>query len=377
MTNTEQRFTELILGLAFLTQEHARWTTSYPPGLIRAQNHLALLMGADFPKTFTAFLKVCQKPLKDWYPGASSLTNFTPEYSLLAGEQLSEQASDYLYSLPDDLVAEHQRRGYVPASVLDNWEMQQLIQHLHSMDDAIEAQRLYVTLRCFLIEHSWITRRDWNTLRRQNIPDEYREILRTKFYTQEETTTEFYVCDRCGILQTVDGQLIGVKPAWCGNHRSGLPYIHKETANEYARLKRGIHLRTFIPGQTEREVFQKAEEYLHEFDGHLTQVERYPGLDAYDLRLTFRDGEVWAVDVKDIADPYLLAQKIQPLRYGGKLRHDHGWYVVPTRRTQLQPDYMELARQAATLKRGMHLATTTDFYAKLRAKCASLVKASR
>jgi hypothetical protein len=245
------------------------------------------------------------------------------------------------------------------------------------MDDSAEAQRLYVTIRSFLIEHSWITRRDLNTLKRQNIPDDFRDLLRTQFYVPDDNATDFYVCERCGILQVVAGQLIGVKPGWCNEHRPGLPHIHEMGATEYSRLKRGIHLRTFIPGQAERELFQQADALLEEFAGHLTHVERYPGLDAYDLRLTFRDGEVWAVDVKDIADPIRLAAKIQPLRRGSKLRHDQGWYVVPDRRLELEAGYLEQVRLACTVQPPLHLEKASDFYAKLRAKCNALVNASR
>jgi hypothetical protein len=375
MANIDKLFPELVLGLALYTQEHFRWANSYPAGLIRAMNGLALLKGADFPKTFTAFLRLCHQPVEEWYPG--DVENFTKAYRLLINGQLSEQASDYLYSLPADLVEQHQRKGYVPGSVLDNWEMQQFIQHLHNMDDSAEAQRIYVTIRSFLIEHSWITRRDLNALKRQNIPDDFRDLLRTKFYEPDDRATDFYVCERCGILQIVDDQLIGIKPGWCGEHRPGLPHVQEMSTTEYARLKRGIHMRTFIPGQAERELFQQAEQMLEEFAGHLTRVERYPGLDAYDLRLTFRDGEIWAVDVKDIADPFSLAAKIQPLHKRGALRHDMGWYVVPDRRIEMEAGYLEQVRHARAVQPPLHLEKASDFYAKLRAKCNALVNASR
>src|SRR5258708_39372065 len=94
-------FTELILGLALYNEAPSYWKNSYPAGLIHAMNAIALDMGGLFPKTFTAFIALCHKPLQDWYPYPA--TGFSLRYAVLDNGELTEQASDYIYGLPDDI----------------------------------------------------------------------------------------------------------------------------------------------------------------------------------------------------------------------------------------------------------------------------------
>ncbi|GDY33652.1 restriction endonuclease-related protein [Gandjariella thermophila] len=42
-------------------------------------------------------------------------------------------------------------------------------------------------------------------------------------------------------------------------------------------------------------------------------VDLWPNFDAYDLKITFTNGEVWAVDVKDWSNPVRLAQRLGPI----------------------------------------------------------------
>ncbi|MEP7287813.1 MAG: hypothetical protein ABI947_18820 [Chloroflexota bacterium] len=375
MAHDDNMFAELLLGVALYIERPTGWESGYPPGLLHAMSNIALGMGTAFPKTFSAFLTLCHKSLVDWYP--YPLADFTTDYPLMNDGQLGEQAKDYLYSLPDELLQKHHKTGFLPASVLDNWEIVRFLDRMHSMDDAVEAQRLYVIIRSFLIEHSWITSKDLIALKQQNVTEESRDYLKTTFYQQDDSGDEIYCCDYCGILHITDGQLAGIKPIWCDDHHPSLPYIQTISASSYSRMKPGIHLRTFIPGQAERVVFAEAEALQDEHPEHLTAVVRYPGLDAYDLRLKFRD-EAWAVDVKDLADPKDLARKIRPMAQGNVLEHAKEFYVVPDRRLRFVPDYMEqVHRHYGAIKPPLYLLTQEDFCTRMRSKCAELIKASR
>jgi hypothetical protein len=68
-------------------------------------------------------------------------------------------------------------------------------------------------------------------------------------------------------------------------------------------------------------------------------VELWPNVDAYDLRLTFPDRQVWAVDVKDWASPYRLAEQVSPFRTNPPW--DHAFFVFPDRHKRVKRNYVE------------------------------------
>lgn len=63
----------------------------------------------------------------------------------------------------------------------------------------------------------------------------------------------------------------------------------------------------------------------------------WPNFDAYDLRITFPRGRVWAIDVKDRANPALLGRGTAPLRPNPP--YDEGFLVVPQYRFDEREDY--------------------------------------
>jgi hypothetical protein len=81
------------------------------------------------------------------------------------------------------------------------------------------------------------------------------------------------------------------------------------------------------------------------------EVALWPGYDSYDLRITFADGTVWAVDVKDWAAPHLLAKRLEPLPRDGSLDYDRAFYAIPDARMRETPDYLTRL-QNATMRAG-------------------------
>jgi hypothetical protein len=67
-------------------------------------------------------------------------------------------------------------------------------------------------------------------------------------------------------------------------------------------------------------------------------VELWPAFDRYDLRIVFPNREVWAVDVKDWANPFLLARRVKPIP------SDPPWtrayFVFPDERRAQREDYL-------------------------------------
>ena len=85
-------------------------------------------------------------------------------------------------------------------------------------------------------------------------------------------------------------------------------------------------------------------------------VEMWPGFDAYDLRVTFPDGHVWAVDVKDWAHPGLLGRAARTVR--SEPPYDEACWVVPMYRVNARRDYLGVySRSRPATAEGLRLLT--------------------
>jgi hypothetical protein len=109
-------------------------------------------------------------------------------------------------------------------------------------------------------------------------------------------------------------------------------------------LKRPLRRYIAFPGKAEVRLRDKLEKIKVKKP---MKVELWPLLDVYDLRLTFPDGEVWAVDVKDWANPYRLARAVKPFRA------DPPWnralFVFPDRHRKARPNYLRAFRSRCAL----------------------------
>lgn len=99
MQEANNIFDLLILGLAKAVNTP---TATYPNLLRRAMNALSLKMGDQFPKTYTAFLKLCEQSLSMWYP-FNDVAALGENYTILDGGRLSEITQDYLYDLVENI----------------------------------------------------------------------------------------------------------------------------------------------------------------------------------------------------------------------------------------------------------------------------------
>ncbi|MFE1510156.1 hypothetical protein ACE1N8_27255 [Streptomyces sp. DSM 116494] len=141
----------------------------------------------------------------------------------------------------------------------------------------------------------------------------------------------------CGRCQTL---LVPLSDGgwWCERdqcRRQGPPPPGRELPADEVGVLRQLErpLRQFVTGPGRAEA---------SLEGLLTglglPVEMWPGFDAYDLRVTFPDGLVWAVDVKDWAHPGLLGRHARPVRRTPP--YDEAFWVVPHHRIEARPDYL-------------------------------------
>lgn len=97
------------------------------------------------------------------------------------------------------------------------------------------------------------------------------------------------------------------------------------------------------------------------------RVRMWPAFDAYDLHITFPDGWVWAVDVKDWAHPAFLGRSARPVPQ--EPRYDEAFWVVPQSRVTDRPNYLATyARNRPPHARSLPLLTDTTLTARARAR---------
>ncbi len=164
---------------------------------------------------------------------------------------------------------------------------------------------------------------------------------------------EYCCCTRCGnLLQAFsNGEVL------CENERcqvAGVRVGRRIPEREQAFwLIRGLRRYIADPGIAEVRLAQTLEQIgLH--------VELWPSFDRYDLRLIFPSGEAWAVDVKDWANPFLLARQVRP--FLPEPEWTQAYFVFPDERLERRSDYVRAFRNnCSQLNNRVHAASETQF----------------
>ncbi|MER6173961.1 hypothetical protein [Streptosporangium sp. NPDC001681] len=229
-----------------------------------------------------------------------------------------------------------------------------------------EAPESYTAFRRLLVERPVLTGNDMFEVATDLYLDPVRELVEQIYHRVPDSfcSDEAYVtCARCLTLLVplTDGGW------WCERdrcRRQGQPPPGRTLrADEIGTLwQLSRPLRQFVtgPGRAEADLER-------ELRALRLPVEMWPGFDAYDLRITFPDGWVWAVDVKDWAHPGLLGQAATEVRQ--QPPYDEACWVVPRYRVDARPDYLEVyARNRAHAAGGLPLLTDRRLVAAARAR---------
>ena len=374
--------TEIFDYLVFGVKEYLVRDKKYPyPDLLcHGMNALSLEMkrSVPFPKTIHGFLQVLEKPVKDWCPSNFIPTEFERDFGLLDEGSLSEAANDYLY---EDLITKggvpEYASPYTQQLAIDNKKFISILDKLRDIYNETNpelAQQEYILFRRFIIQNPYTSTRKIRA-----------EFFKAKYISTEEVgelyeechdDRTYWRCDRCGLLTEKHEKLKGLKTRLCGNHHQNQSYVHQvKWETDLQRIKDGIHQRVCFPGIPELDLYSDLEELSKEYLGYLQKVKLYPGLDRYDLQLHFGDRTVWAIDFKDVRDPYKLAKNLKPLYGEGSLHHDESFYVISDRCIQASPDYVEIARKAApNLPAKTQLMSAKIFKNKVNNKISELQK---
>lgn len=133
-------------------------------------------------------------------------------------------------------------------------------------------------------------------------------------------------CRACGqlLLRTRQG-------AWTCETEScrdqGAPQVGRFIPLRHEAVWLRRDLRRFIAAPGRAEVRQA--DALHQIGA---TVELWPAFDRYDLRVIFPNGAVWALDVKDWRNPWLLAQHVRRRGFPSSPPWNRAWFVFPDER---------------------------------------------
>ena len=163
----------------------------------------------------------------------------------------------------------------------------------------------------------------------------------------------YWHCQECGIVN-IDHEhnRQGLKPDVCAVRCPGnAGWNEMPSDSNILILRSGIQRRTLIPGQPEMALYHWLSEEIRPQKPQLLDVTLYPGVDRYDIRLRFSNGEVWAIDVKDYRLPTELGAHIarnpEPYSADPRSRWGRAFYVVADDRDHA--GYCDVASQEAGL----------------------------
>lgn len=352
-----QLFDLLAVGLFRYVDNQSRYPL--PDTLQQALNGLSACWLERTPASLSALLRTFEQPLDDWWPAdVHPLPDeIDSRFGLLDGTFLDEQLIDYLEAYPE---LEKERDGLLAHGIVaDNQLMRALLVDSRSQysENPVATQHAYQAAREFVIRHPVTTPRELNEAMRGN---PFRDQV-TGMYLQAtsigsmlEFKRQYWVC-RCGILYSNDNELGSVNPAWCRTNCPGEEMRRPLALDPQLRiLRRGIQLRTMLPGLAEIELYDQLVEMVDK--GLVAEVSLWPGVDLYDLRIVLPNGSILAVDVKDYRSPIGLANYIMKTGFPpaeGTLAYTDTFFVVPSQRVQSDRAYLRRVHQRL---RGKHVA---------------------
>ncbi|MEU3189083.1 hypothetical protein ABZ686_00225 [Streptomyces sp. NPDC006992] len=211
------------------------------------------------------------------------------------------------------------------------------------------APESYTAFRRLLVERPVLTAYDWTDISTDLFLDPVRHVIEEIYAPVPphfRRDGAYLCCRRCLILlHPVDDT-----GWWCERDQcrslGAAPHGRELVAadvGEPRQLRKP--LRQFVTGPGRAEV--ALESALRALG--LT-VEMWPEFDAYDLRITFPDGHVWAVDVKDWAHPAFLGRAAAPVR--PEPPYDEACWVVPRFRVRARRDYLDVYAEERPARAG-------------------------
>lgn len=355
-------FNEVILNLAVYLKDPIG--SPVAGSWYNMQNALAYLISSP-PKTLQGMLQMFHRPIQDWWPHPAECPMETSS-KLLMGGDLSEDARIHLLDLLEQIKDPKNVAGFWGRIALENQQFREVFDELRTAYRNGETRALeeYVLLRKFLIEHPYATDQQIRTAFMRTIHLSPSKVGR--FYRDlSGHQNEFWTCHKCGPLEPERGHLLGIKPSLCDDHDP--EHAHVERIHWTFGLRQvtlGVHHRVVQPGKSELRLLDHARAFMDHRRSLLEATELWPEFDRFDLKLQFKDGRTWLIDVKDQKHAHRLGQEVAGSHPALYPREDL-FYVIPQHRLDDSGHYLRvLGGQCATHPR-VHLISEHDFLKQL------------
>jgi hypothetical protein len=212
---------------------------------------------------------------------------------------------------------------------------QRLLLDVLSVCRAANRQDAYVAYRSLLIERPVLTAFDLQRHRAKPALALLADQLRDAYQpapTECIDKGRLICCAVCRnlLVRMRDGRMRCVEDR-CAAVNSAKPGATLSVEDDVYWLRRDLRAFIAAPGRTEVGLAKW-------LCGKGLSVDLWPAFDAYDLKVAFADGMVWAVDVKDWINPVRLARQVRPIPQTPAW--DRAFFVVPQDRLKRQPDYL-------------------------------------
>lgn len=192
----------------------------------------------------------------------------------------------------------------------------------------------YIAFRGLLIRKQVLTALERQRLKRQPELKPLRDILMRAYFPAPRSAAEngyYWLCERCGGLMLRDRDGFSCENMRCIAFGRGESLSVDE---DVLWLEGGLRRYISRPGLPEIELQEKLQSMG-------LSVTLWPAFDAYDLHVVVNNS-VWAVDVKDWSNPYLLGSKLAKKAIPAPQNWvwDRAFYVFPDERAEVQRDYL-------------------------------------
>lgn len=297
----------------------------YPTPLQRGLDRLTVLKlkrDEKSPQSIPNLLQWCQKNLREW--------------SL---------------QLPPDSIGENDRLldGHILTNLCESWACantdveaelseQRFMETLFDICQAHNGEFLYTAVRELLITKPVLTALEFQQVQIEPDYEPVEHHIQIAYQAAPQSALlngEYHCCAHCGnlLLRTANDQMI------CENERCqtmGIEVSRVLSDREQPYwLRRGLRRFVAAPGVAEIQL-------ADELKSRGLKVDLWPAYDRYDLRIYLPDAKIWAVDVKDWANPFILAHNVKPIPKHPEWHR--AFFVFPDARQKQRRDYMRAFR---------------------------------
>ncbi|MFD7578555.1 hypothetical protein [Kitasatospora sp. NPDC059817] len=344
-----------LIGLEAITGLDG-FSLPYPAEAQRALNRTVLtclLQGAEPPVSLPELLTWCRyRPISDWPLDL-------PADAVGRTDHLLDPDS----GRPTELCHEWADRAADSAA---NQRDREIIRTALRLCRDCGEEDAYTEFRRLLVNRPVLTSVEFFDVTNDHVLDPVRELIRRIYLPVPASHLRagaYAGCARCLtlLLPVQDGSW------WCERdhcRRQGSAPVGDlwptEEVGELFQLERPLRQFVTGPGRAETDL-------EHALITLGLRVRMWPGFDAYDLHVTFPDGHVWAIDVKDWAHPAFLGRAARPV--APEPPYDEAFWVVPEYRVDDRPGYLDIYRRHRPASaRGLPLLTDADLIARAAAR---------